>query len=87
MSDTQFADLKFKRIKILHDGRMDVTNAANYLGMSRWHLYNHMATDNAPTCHEIFNKKFFYKADLDSWAANNTRVVSTGELKSTYLDK
>ena len=63
------------KIKVLHDGRMDVTNAAAYMGLSRWYMYNLMEEDNAPKCYKILKKRYFYKEDLDAWLKANTEVV------------
>jgi hypothetical protein len=65
-------------ISMFPDGRMDVPNAAGYLGLSEKTLAMMRCYGTGPK----FIKRgriFYFKADLDEWLISGGKLSSTGQ--------
>jgi predicted DNA-binding transcriptional regulator AlpA len=60
-----------KVVLMTGDGRMDVTNAARYIGFCRSYMYKMMKAGTAPKSVTVMDRTFFYKSDLDEWKSLN----------------
>jgi hypothetical protein len=66
-------NLNVVKVTMLPDGRMDVSNAAKYVGLSRKTLEMYRVQGRGPR----FIKKgrvFYRKSDLDGWLNEETAV-------------
>ena len=66
------------KIQIFPDGRLDVPNAANYLGLKEKTLAMMRCQGNGPK----FIKRgriFYYKDDLDTWLNAEGKLTSTSQ--------
>jgi len=66
------------QITIFPDGRLDVRNAARYLGLKEKTLAMMRGTGTGPK----FIKRgrvFYFKDDLDAWLNANGRYISTAQ--------
>ncbi len=66
-------------IKVFPDGRMDVKNAACYLGLKEKTLAMMRSNGTGPQ----FIKRgrvFYYKEDLDTWLNMGGKLISTTQL-------
>lgn len=54
-------------VKILPDGRMNLTNVAIYLGISRGYIYKILKGGLGPVHYKMLGRTFIYKKDLDEW--------------------
>jgi len=69
-------------IKTFPDGRLDVANAANYLGLKEKTLAMMRCKGNGPK----FIKRgriFYFQDDLDAWLIAKGKLTSTSQCKST----
>jgi len=68
------------KIQVFPDGRLDVPNAANYLGLKEKTLAMMRCHGNGPK----FIKRgriFYFKDDLDDWLNANGKLTSTSQCK------
>lgn len=68
-------------IQILPDGRMNVANAAAYLGISTKSLACYRSQGRGPAFTKLGKLCFYHRGDLDVWVAEN-RAKSTAEHKA-----
>ena len=61
-------------VTILPDGRMDVTNAALYLGLSYKTLAMKRCDGTGPKYVKCGGKVFYFKSDLDDWIASGAKI-------------
>ncbi len=66
------------KIKIFPDGRLDVPNAASYLGLKEKTLAMMRCQGNGPEFIKR-GKIFYYKDDLDTWLIANGKLTSTSQ--------
>ena len=79
MSNT--ASIETVSIKMFPDGRLDVKNAALYLGLEEKTLAMKRSDGTGPS----FIKRgriFYFKDDLDAWINECKRAKSTAQLRS-----
>ncbi|WP_282012203.1 helix-turn-helix domain-containing protein [Nitrospina watsonii] len=65
-------------VTIFPDGRLDTTNASEYLGLSQKTLAMMRCQGNGPA----FIKRgriFYYKEDLDAWLQEGGKLSSTSQ--------
>lgn len=70
----------FLSINVFPDGRLDTSNASQYLGLSQKTLAMMRSNGKGPK----FIKRgriFYYKTDLDSWLNEGGKAVSTAQLR------
>ena len=68
-------------VQIFPDGRMDVNNAAAYLGLSPKSLACMRSQGRGPRFTKLGKPVFYTRDDLDAWIAAN-RATSTAEHKA-----
>jgi hypothetical protein len=68
-------------VQIFPDGRMNVANAAAYLGLSVKSLACYRSQGRGPTFTKLGKLCFYHRDDLDAWIAAN-RATSTAEHKA-----
>ena len=61
-------------VVILPDGRMDVKNAALYLGLSDKTLAMKRCDGTGSKYVKLGGKVFYFKSDLDDWIASGAKV-------------
>jgi len=66
------------KIQVFPDGRLDVPNAANYLGLKEKTLAMMRCHGNGPEFIKR-GKIFYYKDDLDTWLNANGKLTSTSQ--------
>ncbi len=67
-------------VQMFHDGRMDVTNASAYLGLTPKTLAMKRCHGNGPPFIKLGKAVFYRRDDLDSWIASR-RVTSTAQAR------
>ena len=73
------------KIQVFPDGRLDVANAANYLGLKEKTLAMMRCQGNGPK----FIKRgriFYFQYDLDAWLNANGKLTSTSQCKSGQIN-
>ena len=73
-------EVDFLKVVVLPDGRLDTTNAAQYLGFSPKTLAIMRSQGNGPR----FIKRgriFYFLEDLKDWVAEQPRVRSTAQAR------
>ena len=68
-------------IQIFPDGRLDVKNAARYLGLKEKTLAMMRSHGTGP-CFIKRGRIFYFKEDLDTWLKADGRLSSTAQHKS-----
>jgi len=77
--------IEFMSIKIFPDSRMDVKNAASYLGLKEKTLAMMRSKGTGPK----FIKRghiFYFKEDLDNWLNSQGRLISTVQTKKYHQE-
>ena len=75
------SDIADTQIQILPDGRMDVINAALYIGCHRGTLDNWRVLGQGPKFHKVAKKIYYKKAELDSWiTSRESRTTAQARL-------
>lgn len=80
---TEKLEIESISIKIFPDGRMDVKNAAAYLGLKEKTLAMMRSSGTGPK----FIKRgriFYFKEDLDAWINSQGRLISTAQTKKYH---
>ncbi|CCQ90390.1 hypothetical protein NITGR_280106 [Nitrospina gracilis 3/211] len=72
---------KFVEVVIFPDGRMDTTNASEYLGLSQKTLAMMRCQGTGPTYIKR-GRVFYYKDDLDAWLRKGGKRLSTAQTAS-----
>jgi len=73
------------KIQVFPDGRLDVPNAANYLGLKEKTLAMMRCQGNGPK----FIKRgriFYFQDDLDAWLNANGKLTSTSQCKTRQIN-
>ena len=73
------------KIQVFPDGRLDVPNAANYLGLKEKTLAMMRCQGNGPK----FIKRgriFYFQDDLDAWLNANGKLTSTSQCKTRRIN-
>ena len=73
------------KIQVFPDGRLDVPNAANYLGLKEKTLAMMRCKGNGPK----FIKRgriFYFQDDLDIWLNANGKLTSTSQCKTREIN-
>ena len=71
-------------VQVFPDGRMNVTNASAYVGVSPKTLAVMRCTGNGPAFCKLGKAVFYRRDDLDSWITSR-RVTSTTEARANRL--
>ena len=73
------------KVQVFPDGRLDVPNAANYLGLKEKTLAMMRCQGNGPK----FIKRgriFYFQDDLDAWLNANGKLTSTSQCKARQIN-
>jgi hypothetical protein len=79
MSTVMQTPIKLIEISIFPDGRMDVVNAARYLGLKEKTLAMFRSQGSGPLFIKL-GRIFYFKEDLDAWVQAASKVASTTQL-------
>ena len=78
--------LKTKEINVFPDGRLDTTNAANYLGLSPKTLAMMRSEGRGPKFVKA-GRIFYFQEDLDEWLLREGKKTSTAQRKENAMNR